>query len=116
MSCMRLIFAWTAVLCCQLFLAQIGAAQDMDESIVSRHLRLRVPAERLWLGRDNITDLERCWEFIHASAGGQLPSRVMVVIEWRDAATSVDAERSSISLGMNDPSALKDSNGLPGLP
>jgi hypothetical protein len=110
MSCMRIVFAWTATLCCQLFLAQIVVAQDIDESIVSRHLRLRIPAERQWLGRDNISDLERCWEFVHATAGGQLPGRVLIVIEWQDAATSIDMERSSITLGMNDPNGLKDAN------
>jgi len=112
MSCLRFVFAWTAALCCPFFLAQIVVAQDTDESIVSRHLRLHIPAERQWIGRDNISDLERCWEFVHVAAGGQLPSRVSVVIEWQDAATSVDAERSTITLGMNDPSALKDSNGF----
>lgn len=112
MSCMRCIFAWAAVLCCQFLLAQIVVAQDSDESVASRHLRLRIPAERQTFGRENISDLERCWEFVHAAAGGQLPSRVLVIIEWQDASTSIDAELSSISLGMNDPSALKDSNGF----
>jgi hypothetical protein len=109
---MRLVFAWTAVLCCQFFLTQVLVAQNNDQSIVSRHLRLLIAAERQVLGRDNISDLERCWEFVHAAAGGQLPSRVLVVIEWQDAATSIDVERSSITLGMNDPSGLKDANGF----
>ncbi len=84
----------------------------MDDSIVSKHLRLRITAERQWLGRDSIADLERCWEFVQASAGGRLPSRVLVVIEWQDDKSGINTERSSVTIGMNDPASMRDARGF----
>lgn len=97
---------------CHLFLAPMLTAQVMDDSLVARHVHIRIPVERHWLGRDSISDLERSWEFIHAAAGGRLPSRVLIVIEFQDGTASVDSENSTISIGISDPAAAPDMKGF----
>jgi len=77
----------------------------MDDSIVSRHVRLRIPIDRSWLGRESIFELERCWDFVRRATKGSLPSRVLVLIDMDAAASTFDAGRSSISIGMNHPAA-----------
>lgn len=94
-------FVWMTACWCGLFLAQMLTAQTMDDSIVAKHVHIYIPVERLWLARDSVNDLERSWEFIQNAAGG-LPSRVLIVIEWQDDKTSVDSEKSSISVGMSN--------------
>jgi len=84
----------------------------MDDSLVARHVRIRIPVERHWLGRDSISDLERSWQFIQAAAGGRLPSRVLIVVEFQDGTATVDPENSTISIGMNDPAAAPDMKGF----
>ena len=86
-------------------------AQVMDESIVAQHVRLRIPVDRSWLGRESIFDLERCWDFIRRATKGSLPSRVLVLINMNDATSSFDIGRSSISIGMNHPAAAGDLKG-----
>jgi hypothetical protein len=103
---------WMTACWCHLFLAPMLMAQVMDDSLVAKHVHIRIPVERHWLGRDSISDLERSWEFIQAAAGRRLPSRVLIVIEWRDDTASVDSENSTISIGMSDPAAAPDMKGF----
>ena len=102
---------WITACCCHLLVAPLLTAQVMDDSIVAKHVRVRIPAERQWLGRDTISDLERCWEFVQASTGGYLPSRVLVVIHWQDSIATTDPDRSTISIGLNDSAAAADMKG-----
>lgn len=51
-----------------------AAAQALDSSVVSEHVRISIPPERAWLGRDVIMDLERCWRFVNPATGGSLPA------------------------------------------
>jgi hypothetical protein len=88
------------------------AGQAWDDSITAKHVRMRIPVERHWLGRESITDLERCWGFLQGAAGGGLPSRVLVVVEWEDEASVVDMTRGTISIGMSHPAAAKDPRGF----
>ncbi len=97
--------------CCLAFPPPV-AARQRDENIVSKHVRLLIPFERQWLGREVISELERCWEFVQGATGGRLPGRVLVVIEWDDAASTVDPERSIVTIGMNSPAAAADMKGF----
>jgi len=87
-------------------------AQTMDDSIVSKHVRVRIPVERQWLGRDSIVELERCWDFVQRATKGSLPGRVLVEIEWKDANSTFDAGRSVVSIGMNHSAAARDLKGF----
>jgi hypothetical protein len=88
------------------------SAQVWDDNIVSKRVRIRIPVDRQWLGRESVNDLERGWQFIDAASGGKLPSRVLVVVQWQDALSSLDVERATISIGMNDSAATTDPKGF----
>jgi hypothetical protein len=75
-------------------------SQTTDDSIVSQHVRVRIPRERAWLGRDSASDLERCWRFMNAATGGDLPNRILVVIDWNARATAANYEYDSITIAM----------------
>ena len=96
--------AWFCILC----VVPLLSAQDWDESNKTKHVRIRIPVDRQWLGRETANDLERCWDFIDAATGRKLPSRVLVVIHWQDALSSADLERGTVTIGMND--AASESN------
>jgi hypothetical protein len=83
-------------------------AQSMDDRIMSEHVRIRVPLEREWLGRDTIMDLERCWRFMNAATGDSLPRRILLVIDWDGLLTATKYQESSISVGMSRPAAAAD--------
>ncbi|MBP1596299.1 MAG: hypothetical protein H6Q05_1676 [Acidobacteria bacterium] len=101
-----------AACCIGLIPAPFLPAQAMSENVVSRHLRIRIPAERIWLARESISDMERSWEFARAAGGGKLPGRVLIIVEWDDAASSVDPDSATISIGMADPAAARDLRGF----
>ncbi len=85
--------------------AACGApAQTMSDRIVSEHVRMILPMEREWLGRDAIMDVERCWRFVNGFMGGTLPRRILVEINWNDGRTNTDPE-GRITIGMKTPAA-----------
>ncbi len=100
--------AWVLACICLFFLTPRLAGQAVDDSIVAKHVRLRIPTERHWLGRECITELERCWEFLDGATGGKMPARVIVVIGWRDSRATVDPQRSVVSIGMDHPAAANN--------
>ncbi len=73
--------------------------------IVSKHLRMRIPAEREWLGRETIAELERCYVFIHQVTDKGLPRVIQVTVSWGDESSGVSLEEASITVGMNTPAA-----------
>jgi hypothetical protein len=111
-ACVAAAFAWVLVGAFHLFLVSVLMGQEMDDSIVSKHVRVRIAAERQLIGREAISDLERCWEFVDSATGGQLPRRVQIVIGFQDAAMSVDAARATLSIGMSNPAASRDPRGF----
>ncbi len=91
-----------------LFSVPFVHAQSMDDRIRSQHVRIRIPREREWMGRDSATELERCWRFMNAATGDNLPRVVLVVIDWSSSATVTNFQDSSISVGMSQSSATAD--------
>jgi hypothetical protein len=87
------------------------AAQAWDESLVEKHVRIRIPADRQLLGRESILDLERCWGFIDSATGGKLPRRVLFVIHWKDALATADIDRGTITIGVKNNAAAADARG-----
>lgn len=88
------------------------AAQDWDESNVGKRVRIRISQDRQWLGRETLNDVERCWEFTNAAAGGKLPNRVLLVVHWQDALSGIDVDRATVTVGMKDPASLADPKGF----
>jgi hypothetical protein len=99
--------ALAVAFCCLLFLPP-ARAQAVDNSIVSKHVRIRIPVDRQWLAREVINDMERCWDFVRRATGGRLPGPVLIIVDWNRDAASGDAERGVVTIGMNLPAAAAD--------
>src|SRR5215831_12264431 len=90
-----------------LFLLSLSpsSAQVSDGRIVSEHVRLRIPAEREWLGREAIGDLEECWRYIDGVTREKLPHRIVIEVNWERLESSINVSEGSISIGMGHPAA-----------
>ena len=90
-----------------LFLVSLSSAsvQSSEGRIVSEHVRLRIPAEREWLGRESIGDLERCWRYIDGVTKEKLPRRIVVEVAWERLENTINASEGIISIGMGHPPA-----------
>ncbi len=85
-------------------------AQTTD-NIVSEHVRLRIPSEREWLGREVIPELERAWQFVDRALAGRLPRRVLIVGLWDQGRDRTRAEDATVFIGMDTPPAIPDPKG-----
>lgn len=90
-----------------LLLPAYTPAQSISNRIVSEHVRMLVPTEREWIGRDVIMDLERCWRYVNSLSGGSLPRKVLVEATWDSSETKLDAE-GRIFVGMMTTAADPD--------
>ncbi len=106
--------AVTLALLCTALLQTSGdaAAQDVNDAIVSQHVRIRVPMERGWIGLDVIADLERSWVFVNGATGGKMPRRVLVDIRWDESDSRAEPANSLIVIGMNHPAAAVNMRGF----
>lgn len=88
----------------------IAAAGDLhaqSSEIVSEHIRMGIPGERQWLGRDVISDLERFWKYVDG-ATGSMPRRVVIVVNWDLRSNSTAPQENRITLGLNQPASGPD--------
>jgi hypothetical protein len=76
--------------------------------IVSDHLRLQAPADRVWLARDSVVEMERCWQFINKATGGMLPRQIIVIISMDSVEPSINLKESIITIGLGNPEASYD--------
>jgi hypothetical protein len=86
-------------------------AQSVSNRVISEHVRMLLPMEREWLGRDVIVDLESCWRFVNGTTGGNLPRRILVEAVWDDAGVKLDPT-GRIHIGMRAPGADLDMKGF----
>jgi hypothetical protein len=101
--------AWISSIVCFIFMgAAVSIPQTIDDRITSEHIRIRIPLERQWLGRDTVSDLERCWKFLDVATDHSLPRQVLVIIRWDNAVSGADFKTGAISIGMGDPAAASD--------
>ena len=89
--------------------SMLGPFQQSSGRVVSKHVLLRIPPEREWLGHETITELEACYLFIDKTTGGSMPARVLVSISWDESLSGIRPDEAAITIGMNDPSAAADS-------
>lgn len=93
-----------AALSCCLVIPCSTQAQSVTDRIVSEHVRLSLPTEREWLGRDVIADLERCWRYTNAATGEKLPRKIVVDLNWDKSGTKENPD-GWIQIGMKTPAA-----------
>jgi hypothetical protein len=96
------------ILCVPLFSTAGLCAQYHGGLLVSEHVRMKIPVERQWLGRETMADLERCWSYVNGALDGKMPRRVLVTVLWESHEGSTDYGESSISIGMAHPAASAD--------
>src|SRR5688572_26359812 len=97
------------ILCVPLLLSPADlCAQYQGGMLVSEHVRMKIPVERQWLGRETMADLERCWSYVNGALDDKMPRRVLVIVLWESPESSTNYGESSISIGMAHPAAAAD--------
>jgi hypothetical protein len=86
----------------------MASARSGSGLIVSDHLRLQAPADRVWLARDSIVEMERCWQFTNKATGGMLPRQIIVIISMDSVEPSINLKESIITIGLGNPEASYD--------
>ncbi|NLT66733.1 MAG: hypothetical protein GXX84_09030 [Acidobacteria bacterium] len=81
------------------------ASSQMTEGVASEHVRIRLPYERISLGRDIIAEVERCYLFMNRSTGGSLPRRILIVADWETETITINPRTATITIGMRNPLA-----------
>jgi len=89
--------------------AMPAPVQQTIGRIVSKHVLIRIPQEREWLGQDAISELETCYVYMDKTTGGSLPARVLVNLSWDEPVSEVNPAEATITIGMNDPAAAANS-------
>jgi hypothetical protein len=89
----------------------VAGASQYGGRIRSEHIRIKIPIEREWLGREAILELEECWRYVNRATGEKLPRVVLVDVDWTKRTNSANLEESSISIGMDDPAAATNMKG-----
>jgi hypothetical protein len=87
------------------FAAQMG-------TIASKHVMLQMPSERELLKRELTADIERCYEFMERSIDKSLPRKIFITVDWNLSESTSNYHTDSITIGMNQPAALKDVKGF----
>src|SRR5512136_2737055 len=88
-----------------LLFPRAAGAQAVTDNIFSGHVRVRVPMEREWVGRDVVTDLDRCWIYVNGAAGGKMPRGILVDLRWDESDSRVELADNRIVIGMKHPAA-----------
>jgi hypothetical protein len=69
---------------------------------------MRMPLGRESLGRDMISDIERCYIFMNKATKNSLPRKMAIVVNWDQPDSSYSRQDASISVGMNRPDPASD--------
>ncbi len=97
-----------------LFVLSLSAAitpapfQQVTNRIVSKHLLIRIPTEREWLGQQTISELERRYLVIDKATGGSLPPKLLLDISWNEPVSAVRPGEAVVTIGMDSPAAAAD--------
>jgi len=89
-----------------------GRLSAQIETIGSEHLLVRIPADRSAIARDLVSELERCYVFMHRSTGNSLPRKVVIVVSWDQTESNANRQNSYVTVGMRHPSASADPKGF----
>ena len=85
---------------------------QLIETIGSEHVLLRMPAERSSIGRDLVSELERCYVFMNRSTSQSLPRKISIFVTWDQADSSCNRQNAAITVGMSQPAASANPRGF----
>ena len=89
------------------YVSGVYSAQQI-QSVASEHVSLRMSAEWGSLGRDLVTEMERCYDFMNRATGQKLPRKIVIIANWDQAENSCNWQNAAITVGMNQPAAVAD--------
>jgi hypothetical protein len=69
---------------------------------------MRMPLGRESLGRDMISDIERCYIFMNKATKNSLPRKMAIVVNWDQPDSSYSRQDAAITVGMNRPDPASD--------
>lgn len=84
--------------------ARLNAAQ-LGDGVASKHVLMRMPLERVSMGREMIANLERCYLFMNRSTENNLPKKVLITVTWEQSGSVCNWKEGAISVGMKQPAS-----------
>jgi hypothetical protein len=91
---------WFASMAADIFAPQAFSTPQTG-SIGSEHIVLFMPSERGSLGRELITEIEHCYEFMNGATNSSLPRKVLIDVDWDKPDNSCNWQKGRILIGMN---------------
>ena len=79
------------------------SSSQLFDSVSSEHVMMRMPVGRESLGRDMISDIERCYIFMNRATNASLPKKIAIVVNWDLPNSTYNRRDASITVGMNRP-------------
>jgi len=105
-------FALLIGLCLSVPLSSEFASSQRIDSVSSEHVVLRMPVGRESLGRDMVSDIERCYIFLNRATKNSLPRKMAIIVDWDQPSSSYNRREATIIVGMNRPDPASDLNAL----
>lgn len=105
-------FAALIGVCAAVFLGSEFASPQRIDSVSSEHLVLRMPVGRESLGRDMVSDIERCYLFLNRATKNSLPRKMAIIVDWNQPTSSYNRQEATIIVGMNRPDPASDLHAL----
>jgi hypothetical protein len=102
---------WLGSMTAAIFAPRASSAPQTG-GIASEHIALFMPSQRGSLGRELISDIEHCYEFMNKATNSSLPRKIFIDVDWNQPNASCDWQKGSILLGMNQPAAENDEKGF----
>ena len=88
------------------------STSQLIDSVSSEHVILRMPVGRESLGRDLISDFERCYAFMNRATKSSLPRKLAIIVNWDEPGSSYSRQNAVLTVGMNRPDPAVDLNAL----
>ncbi len=95
-----------------MLLGSESALPQRIDSVSSEHILMRMPVGRESLGRDMVSDIERCYIFMNRATKNSLPRKMNVVVNWDQPESSYSRQEATITVGMNRPDPASDLKAL----
>ena len=90
---------------------EISYSQLIDR-VSSEHVIMRMPIGREALGRDMISEIERCYRFMDRATGSNMPRKILINVNWELSESSCNWQNANITVGMNQPDNLMNLNAI----
>lgn len=87
-------------------------SSQLIDTVSSEHVVMRMPVGRESLGRDMISEIERCYVFMNRATNQSLPKKISIVVNWDLSNSTFSRRDASLAVGMNRPDPAANLRGL----